>query len=210
MNNSLEKRFSRAKALFHQGQISAAAEETQALIGILPKAPGAHLLLGSIYQSQLHLEAAEACCRTALKLRPRFLEAQHNLANCLRLQGRLAEAVDAYQACLAITPNLPSAKKFMAQCLTDMNRTQEGIQVFDSILENHPNESLTRWQNARALPIIYSETPEIQQFRTRYAQGLLRVTASLDLDTMEKAREASDAIQDAFQLHYQGHQLLQL
>jgi predicted O-linked N-acetylglucosamine transferase (SPINDLY family) len=204
LNDALENRFTRAKSLFQQGLISAAAEETQALIGILPQAPGAHLLMGSIYQSQMHLEAAEACCRTALRLQPLFLEAQHNLANCLRLQGRLEEAVSAYQACLEITPDLPSAKTFIAQCLTDMNRTQEGIQVFDALLESEPNASLTRWQNARALPIIYSDVSEIRQFRARYAQGLLRVTASLDLSTMEKAREASDAIQDAFQLHYQG------
>jgi protein O-GlcNAc transferase len=202
--DSIENRFSRAKTLFEQEQISAAAEETKALIRLLPQAPGAYLLLGSIFQSQMHLKAAETCFRTALKLQPQFLEAQHNLANCLRLQGRLEEAVAAYQACLAISPDLASAKRFMAQCLTDMNRTQEGIQVFDSILENESNAPLTRWQNARALPIIYSDISQIQHFRTRYAQGLLRVTASLDLSSTEKAKNASDAIQDAFQLHYQG------
>jgi protein O-GlcNAc transferase len=202
--DSLKKRFSRAKTLFEQGQISAAAEEAQALISILPHAAGAHLLLGSIYQSQFHLRAAEACCRRAIFLQPHFLEAQHNLANCLRLQGRHDEAIEAYQLCLEHHPGLPSAQRFLGQCLSDLNRTQEGIQAFDALLKMEPNASLTRWQKARSLPIIYTNTDQIKQFRAQYAQGLLRVSASLDLSTPEKAAEASDAIQDAFQLHYQG------
>jgi protein O-GlcNAc transferase len=201
---SPEIRFARAKSLYKQGQNAAAITEIQEIIVLLPRAPGAHLLLGSIYQSQMHFQAAEACCRKALEIDPRIVEAQHNLANCLRLQGRYDEAIEAYRECLTLSPNLLSAQRFLGRCLTDTNQTQEGISVLDGILRHEPNNLENRWQNARAMPIIYTHSKEINHYRTRYAKGLLEVAAALDLSSQESASHASDAIQDAFQLHYQG------
>lgn len=204
MSLSPEIQFERAKSLFKQGQISAAAAETQDLITLFPRAIGAHLLLGSIYLSQMHLKAAEECCRKALEIEPEFLEAQHNLANCLRLQGRYNEAIQAYRACLVLSPGLPSALRFLGRCLADTNQTEEAISVFDALSQIEPDSLTNRWENARALPIIYKESKEINRYRARYTKRLLGIAAKMDLSSPECVSNASDAIQDAFQLHYQG------
>jgi Flp pilus assembly protein TadD len=72
---------------------------------------------------------AEAFYRDAIGADARFMPAHYNLGNVLRLQGRHAEAVDAYGAAAALAPDDYEVHVNMGVALIDLARFDEALAV---------------------------------------------------------------------------------
>jgi tetratricopeptide (TPR) repeat protein len=57
----------------------------------------------------------------ALRARPDYAEAHHNLGSALFELGRLAEAVKHYEETLRLAPNFPNARENLARVRARMN-----------------------------------------------------------------------------------------
>ncbi len=101
----------------------------------------AHGNLGLLLQNKGgHLPAAIEHYRTALRLKPDYLEAHYNLANALtELPDRANEAIAEYQAALRLNPDYASAHENLANLLGKIpGRSDEAIEHYQEVIRLHP------------------------------------------------------------------------
>ena len=74
-----------------------------------PTAPKPTIILATFSGSAGTSRNADACYRRALRLQPSYAEAYNNLANLLKEQGKLDEAVACYRRGWNCSRSMPSA-----------------------------------------------------------------------------------------------------
>jgi tetratricopeptide (TPR) repeat protein len=86
-----------------------------------------------VYQSDLALWS-DAAAKSPNRLRPRV-----NLANSLRMLGRLDEAIEQYHVALAIAPHSYTAHSGLGLVLVDQGRLEEARQQYEAALSAKPD-----------------------------------------------------------------------
>jgi tetratricopeptide (TPR) repeat protein len=92
------------RILFDLGDLEAAEEGLQILVSRFPADAAAHHNLGTVYLRTQRFQEAEVESRISLRLRPAFAPSAVHLAFALENQGKVQDAVQAWQAVLAIEP----------------------------------------------------------------------------------------------------------
>jgi serine/threonine-protein kinase len=96
--------------------LSAALNQKARLLAATSRSPG---------PARDALAQAEAEARQAIRLAPDYAQAHNNLGLALRGQGRLAEAVEAYQAALRLAPRYALAHNNLGVALSQLGRRGE-------------------------------------------------------------------------------------
>lgn len=110
-----EMRFNFANALAAAGRRDEAMKELVAALGRPAGAPAVHVAAHYELANLLAMSARQAEAvphyEAALRARPDYAEAQHNLGSALFELGRLREAAEHYEATLRLAPDFPNARE---------------------------------------------------------------------------------------------------
>jgi protein O-GlcNAc transferase len=101
--------------------------------------------------------AAVDCCRRAVELAPRDIQAHYNLAVALRDAGQSEAAVDALRATLALEPAHRMAVSSLGHLLLTLGRVDDAVLVYQAALVYHPQD-----------PRLLSDLATAQQFQGQF------------------------------------------
>jgi len=104
-----------------------------------PNNPRARATLGFALNNEGRFLEAEPQLREAIRLQSDYAPAHINLGVTLMNLGRVTEAIEEFRAALAILPNSPTANKNLADILAQTGRTEEAITHYQKALETQPN-----------------------------------------------------------------------
>ena len=76
--------------------------------------------------------------RTAIRIRPDYAIAHHNLGNVLAFQGNLEEAVAEYRTAIRIKPDLAEAHSTLADTLVQQGKLEEGVTEYRAAIRLKP------------------------------------------------------------------------
>ena len=108
-------------------------------LAVTPDNPLMQNNLGSALLEQHRFEEAADHFRAALRLHPRYAEAESNLGFSLSLQGKLDEAIDHYHRALELKPNIVRTHYVLGQALSMQGKRDEAIAEFRITLELNPD-----------------------------------------------------------------------
>jgi tetratricopeptide (TPR) repeat protein len=121
----------------------AIANYEQALQLLPPNSPGHESVirdsLGLIIERKGRPEEAESYFADAVRLSPRFAEAQTNLGNALAAQGKFDEAIVHYRAALVLKPALTEALVGVGGALVREGRPDEAADRYQEAIRIDPN-----------------------------------------------------------------------
>jgi tetratricopeptide (TPR) repeat protein len=116
--------------LRQMGQPEAALQAAQVAVNAAAALPQAHMALGTAHYDMGHFAAAEQALRAALALHPGWALGLANLGLVLSAQGRLDEALVAYDSAIARAPDEKQALFGRATCLLAMGDFARGWPAF--------------------------------------------------------------------------------
>jgi tetratricopeptide (TPR) repeat protein len=97
-----------------------------AAVALNPESPGALIHLArALGQGKEHVEEVISLCLEALRLKPDYAEAHHELGNALQAKGRLIDAVGEYHAALKLKPDYAEANKSLGDALKTQGENDE-------------------------------------------------------------------------------------
>ena len=95
--------------------------------------------LGSIFEQQGFLDAAQESYQEALSLKPDYAEAHYNLGNVFKKQGFLEAAIESYQQALKIQPEIAQAHNNLGTVLQQQGFLEAAVKSYQRALELQPN-----------------------------------------------------------------------
>lgn len=104
----------------HAGDLAAARALVEKALALAPREAAIHHLSGRVALREGRLDVAVAHLQTAAAADDRSPKIRYDFAEALRLSGRPAEALDAYQAVLRQLPDQPEALLGLAEALVDV------------------------------------------------------------------------------------------
>lgn len=128
------------------------AEAEAAYRGILAEQPqqfDALHLLGVLHAERGDVEGAIALLKRALAVNPQSAAAHANLAEALRLAGRLAEAAGSYARAVALKPSDVLAHKNLGETLFRLGRVEEALAAYERAIARFPDS--IELHNGRAI-----------------------------------------------------------
>ncbi len=138
-------------ALLQARRLPEARALGEALCREQPQDAEAWHLLGVVHGSLGEIQAAEACFRKAIELRPKLAEAHSNLAGLLEAQGRLEEAAESYRTGLKLNLRHVLARQRLANLLTRQGRYAEAEAEYREVVRLQPDSIGAYLGLARAL-----------------------------------------------------------
>ena len=142
--------FSRATALYSQGQLKESALLCRKILAAEPANVDANHMLGVLLARQgRYVEAAEALAN-ALKAMPHNAEALSNYGNVLTVLGHWEEALMAYEAALSLSP-VPVFWFNRGLVLMNLQRFEDALASYDSALSLAPDYAEAFQSRAAAL-----------------------------------------------------------
>lgn len=142
--------FSRATALYQQGQLKEAASLYRKILSVEPAHCDANHMLGLLrMQEGRFVEAAEALAN-ALKAQPHNAEALSNYGNVLKILGHFEEALMSYEAALSLS-EVPVFWFNRGLVLMDLRRFEDAVASYDSALSIAPDYAEAFQSRAAAL-----------------------------------------------------------
>lgn len=100
---------------------------------------GAHFNLGVAYKSAGQLEQSAASYRSALALKPDYVEALSNLGNVLQALSQLDDAVQCYRQALVIHPNAFDTQNNLGTALKDLGQLDEAVACYQQAIRHKPD-----------------------------------------------------------------------
>jgi hypothetical protein len=85
------------------------------------------------------MDAAIACFRHALHLKPDFPEARNNLGNALREQRQLDDAIACYRVAIGLRPDYPEAHNNLGTALMEQGRLDEAAASYRNAILYKPD-----------------------------------------------------------------------
>lgn len=119
------------------GRARKALPPLRTAVDLSPNAPAPRLALARALASTGQAEAASEAYQWALALGPNA-DAESELADLLRLDGHLEEALLHYRAALALMPERPETLNGLGAALTESGRAEEGEPLLARALEFRP------------------------------------------------------------------------
>jgi predicted O-linked N-acetylglucosamine transferase (SPINDLY family) len=155
------------------------------------------------HQAQLAaLEKAVA----ELRVRDREPDAYIETARCHQVLGSHEQAITLLRE--GIERCAPSAKLYrrFIRVLEDANRTAEALELARTARLKFPTDFLFELQERLLLPMLYSDSDEVDLYRRRFAEGVREIVEGLRLDTPEARESCLSGLKHHhnFQLAYQG------
>lgn len=127
-------------------------------------AVAAVLLLAVLARMQTHVWHDSVTLFTRALLQPSYV-AHHNLAEGLREQGRLEEAVEHYRRSLAMDPSRAQGYGGLGNALQDLGRPAEALAVLYAGIEAQPEDAKLRHGLAILLDSLGRRQEAIEQLR---------------------------------------------
>jgi len=151
------------------------------------------------------MEAADLLGRATIAS-PNNGQVHYNHANALKRLGRVEEAAEGYRRAMELDPTDTRATIGLGNLLDDQGRAEDAIAVFEQAEAGDPTSVPAKWGARLTLPIIYDDAAEMATWRERWAAGLDRLAAEVDLNSPAGVASALEAVtaKTNFNLHYQG------
>lgn len=127
-----------ANQLRQSGDLWAAREAYQTLLGVRDDLPDAHFGLGIVCRALGELEEALNHYDRVLSLRPHDADAWGNRGNVLTDLGRLEEAVTSFERALAIAPDNSAVRINQAVALLKAGHAEAALGCYDQVLIRMP------------------------------------------------------------------------
>ena len=109
----------RVRACMLSGDLPTARTLVEEALALAPRVAAVHHLSGLVALREGRPDVAVAHLQTASASEPDSAQFRYDFAEALRVSGRPAEALDAYQAVLRAVPELPHALLGLAESLAD-------------------------------------------------------------------------------------------
>jgi tetratricopeptide (TPR) repeat protein len=130
-----------AVAAHRQGRLDEAEALYREILSVSPAHFDALHMLGVLHAQRRDYPAAIALIAQATAIRPDNATAHCNLAKALGGCGRLADAVESYDAALRIDPDQPEAQYKRGSALFTLRRFEEAVASYDEVLRLWPDNS---------------------------------------------------------------------
>jgi 4-amino-4-deoxy-L-arabinose transferase-like glycosyltransferase len=114
------------------------------------------------------IPAAVGQFQAALRVRPRFPDANNNLGNALMRQGLLPEAMRHYEEALRQQPDLPQAHYNMGNVLARMDRRPEAVAQYEEALRLNPGYAEAHYN----LGVVLSQLGRLDEAEFHYREAL--------------------------------------
>ena len=157
-------------------------------------------------ESREKWEQSIAKWRAVLRENLNAAEAYLEIAQCQRKlkehEAAIAILAEGIKHCDSHARLRLSYISLLEQC----NRTREAIAAAREASLLFPEEMLLKLKEATLLPLLYESREEVDEYRHRFADSLLRLSGELRLDTPHGNRSALSAIANHVNVHlgYQG------
>lgn len=139
--DDLHVAFAEAKRLLENGRAEQALPLLRDILSNHPNHPDALNFLGVAFGQLNMVEEAERFSRLAITFRPEDPGFHLNLANRLKDQGRIEEALSSYEQALAVDPGHVVALKNLLRCLVAEERWAEARSIVDRLLPHAGNDA---------------------------------------------------------------------
>jgi predicted O-linked N-acetylglucosamine transferase (SPINDLY family) len=138
--------FAALTALFRQGRFQALLDQGAPWVARHPHSSFLQLLLGSAEARLGRADAAIACFRQAVAIRPDNVDAHNNLGILFANLGRDAEAAAAFRAVIALQPGDADARSNLGIVLGRQGRVDEAAGALRAAVELRPDHAVA-WFN---------------------------------------------------------------
>lgn len=122
-----------------------------ALAASFPRSFTLFNILGAAQLALRDAPGAEASFRRALAIHPQNLDAMSNLGVALKVQGRVAEALQCYTAAAQLSPDNGNIKFNLANLLRQSARREEALAVYHELARARPSDAEPRFLMAATL-----------------------------------------------------------
>ena len=148
--NPTHSQLQEVMALYNQGQLQQALEQSQALIEQYPESATLWNLVGATSAQVEKLDQSILAFQKLISLKPRSSDAHNNLGNVFQQQGKLEEAIVSYKTALSLQPNFAAAYNNMGNALNKLGDFEEAIVAFKQAITIDPSyvEALSNMGNA--------------------------------------------------------------
>lgn len=146
-------------------------------------APGladAHVNLGVMLLALGQPRPAADALETALRLRPARAGAHFQLALCHHALGALDAALSELREALRLDPEHGEARCALARELAKIGRDDEALALYEAERQRRPQSLLAALGLHLSLPVVASNTQELEAARRRFTMGLERLRAEKD------------------------------
>jgi len=172
-------------ALTYQlGKVEPAIRLLKQAVSVMPDYAEAQWNLANVYAQQERWSDAEACCRTALKFEPFAPPLLVTLADALRSQGRVDEAIEHYQQALNAKPNFAMGHNNLGSAYYTLRKLDDAVASYMQAIRLEPGFALAYQNLANVLR---------EQGRTTKAVEALNMVLAVEPDNAS-ARHNLDAL----------------
>lgn len=162
----------RARRLRDEGNIAEEIRLLERLVDAYPDSYQGWELLGTAYDNQGDLPAAQKALRTAVQLAPGSVVAQVQLGVALYHQGKYREARSCFREAARLKPDLAAAAFNLGLCLTKEGDAPAAIEAFRQAIHLKPD-----------LAAAYVELGEILLLEGRAAEAIEPLRQAVTLDS---------------------------
>ncbi len=150
VQNPTHSQLKEVMALYNQGQLQQALEQSQVLIEQYPESATLWNLVGATSAQTGKLDHSILAFQKLISMKPRSSEAHNNLGNVFQQQGKLEEAIVSYKTALTLQPNFAAAYNNMGNALNKRGDLKEAIVSFKQALTIDPSyvDALSNMGNA--------------------------------------------------------------
>jgi len=143
----------KAKALWQNNKLQAAAELYEQVSRLDDRDAEAWLMLGSIYARLGQYERSAKCSQRAIKIEPQNADAFSVMGKALQGMGRYNEAIVSYQQALRIKPDLADVHFNMGELHKDQGNFDAAEQCYQNAARYKPDHAAAHYHHASMLKI---------------------------------------------------------
>jgi len=193
MAEAIREQLLRAVRLHEVGELAQAESLYRQVLDQQPRQPDALHLLGVIRHQQGALQQARDLIQQAIQIQSSPLYV-FNLGIVQEGLDCLTGAADAYQTVLSLQSDYPAASLRLARVYQEQNQIGSALGILEDLLGRYPQDLQARWVRDLMLPVFYTDSVEIQQFRERFQINLKQLCEDLDLEDPAVLAQAVEAI----------------
>ena len=163
-----QKRINELISLYNQGRFEEVLNTIKPLISLFPKAIFLINLQGASNAALQRYEAAIACYKIAIKIKPDYADAYNNMGVALKEKGELNAAIEIYKKAIKIRPDYADAYYNMGVALKDEGDADAAIDSYKKALKINPDHAET-YNN---MGVALKEKGELNAAMDNYKQAI--------------------------------------